>query len=192
MKPSYLHRSLSKTSCPGFSLIEMMVAVAASVVLITAVVLLTIFTSRTFYMTGNYVDMDSKSRNAIDIMSREIRNSSALLAYGTSNPAYLLFTNATAGTATTITYDSTARTLSMAKTGQATRIYLTGCDQWNFSLYNRVPNITSANVSFYSATNLAQVKLVNLSWTCSRKVMGSKLNTETVLTAQIVLRNKVK
>ena len=153
---------------------------------------MTIFTSKTFCITGNYADLDAKSRNTIDVISKEIRNSSALIAVASANPFSLTFTNATAGTATTIIYDATARTLTMQKTGQATRTYLTECDRWNYSLYNRAPYMTNNNVVFYPTTDLKQVKLVNLSWTCSRKVLGSKLTTETVLTAQIVLRNKVQ
>lgn len=192
MKFFSAHNAAPRTFKTGFTMIEMLVAMAVGLTLIAAVVSLTIFTSRTFRITGNYADMDSKSRNTIDMLSREIRNSSALIAVVTANPVSLTFTNASSGTTTKITYDATARTLAMKKTGQATRICLTECDQWNYSLYNRVPNITNNDVFFYSTTNLNQVKLVNLSWTCSRKVLGSKLNTETVLTAQIVLRNKVQ
>jgi hypothetical protein len=88
-------------------------------------------------------------------------------------------------------YDPSARTVSITKAGQ-TRLYLTGCDKWSYALYSRVPDINSNNITFYSTTDLNQVQLINLTWTCSRNVIGSKLNTEIVLTAQVVLRNKVK
>ena len=32
-------------------------------------------------------------------------------------------------------------------------------------------------------------KLIDVSWKCSRKIMGEKLNTESVQTAKIVIRN---
>jgi hypothetical protein len=192
MKLPLFHPLSRKTSRSGYTLLEMMLAIFVGTLLIGVVVALGIFTSRTFFMVGNYVDMDSKSRNTIDVMSKEIRNSSALIAIGTSNPTFLLFTNATAGTTTKLSYDATAHAVTLTKTGQAARTYLTDCDAWSYSLYNRVPNITSTNITFFATTDLNQVKLVNLSWTCSRKVLGSKLNTEIVLTAQIVLRNKVQ
>jgi len=34
-------------------------------------------------------------------------------------------------------------------------------------------------------------KLINMTWKCSRTIFGSKRNTESIQTAQIVLRNKV-
>ncbi len=49
---------------------------------------------------------------------------------------------------------------------------------------------------FYPATNSSGVydpsicKLINMSWKCSRTILGSKMNTESVQTAQVVLRNK--
>lgn len=175
----------------GFTLVELAITTFAASVLILAVVLLAVFTSRMFMMMGNYTEMNGDSRVAIDKISREIRNSSNLLATSTNNPSYLLFTNATAGSWTKITYYPTKQTVTMAKTGQPERTYLTGCDAWKFSLYNKVPIVTSTNVTFYPTSDLNQVKLINLTWTCSRQVMGSKLNTEIVITAQVALRNKV-
>lgn len=171
----------------GFTLIEVMITTFAAAMLLGAVVALTVFTSRNFYMIGNYADMDSKSRATIDLMAKDIRNSTGLMA---TNANYLLFTNSSAGTYTKMTYNPNARTVSITKTGQPQTVYLTGCDRWTYSLYNRAPNITSTNIAFYATSDLNQVKLVNLSWTCSRNVIGSKLNTEIVLTAQVVLRNK--
>lgn len=172
----------------GFTILELALTTFVAAILFAAVVALTVFTAKNFFMVGNYVDMDSKSRNTIDLMSKEIRNASGLID---DTPTYLLFTNVSNHTSTKMSYDPSARTVSITKSGQ-TRVYLTGCDSWSYSLYNRVPDITSNNIAFYPTTDLNQVQLINLTWTCSRNVVGSKLNTEIVLTAQVVLRNKVK
>ena len=172
----------------GFTLVELAITTFAAAILFGAVVALGVYTSKNFYMVGNYVNMDTASRNTIDLMSKEIRNASGLVATG---PSYLLFTNVSNHTSTKMAYDAAARTVSITKAGQ-TRVYLTGCDKWSYSLYSRVPNITATNITFYSTSDLNQVQLVNLTWTCSRSVIGSKLNTEIVLTAQVVLRNKVQ
>ena len=50
---------------------------------------------------------------ALDTISKEIRNATALVTYTTNS---LVLTNASAGTRTTLTYDSTAKTLVMTKT----------------------------------------------------------------------------
>jgi hypothetical protein len=49
---------------------------------------------------------------------------------------------------------------------------------------------------FYPATNnagaldLTICKVINMNWKCSRAILQQKINTESVQTAQIVLRNK--
>ena len=104
-------------------------------------------------------------------------------------------TNATAGTTITYTWSATPRTLVCQKTGQPDEVYLTECDRWDFDLYQRAPQ-KSGSYEFYPSTNAAGVydpsicKLINMSWKCSRMILGSKANTESVRTAQLVLRNK--
>ncbi|MGH7953947.1 MAG: prepilin-type N-terminal cleavage/methylation domain-containing protein [Limisphaerales bacterium] len=183
----------------GFTFIEMMAALAISALLLAAVAMLTVFVGRSYAAVGNYVDLSKNSNNTVDILGREIRNSSALLAFSTNNPSYLELTNATTGTTITITYDANSKTLVLTKTGQAAQTDLTQCDEWNFALYSRAPdtNSFSTNILFFSAINSSgqldpkDCKIINMTWKCSRTILGFKLNTEDVQTAQIVLRNKV-
>ena len=45
-------------------------------------------------------------------------------------------------------------------------------------------------MGFYSASNNPAIcKLVSVSWRCSRTILGQKVNTESVQTAKIVIRN---
>lgn len=182
----------------GFTLVETLMAMGAAGLLIGVIATLSVFTSQSFSMMSNYVDLDAQSRNAVDVLSREIRDASALVSFSTSSPKYLQLTNATAGQTIQIMYNSSTRTLWLDKTGEPWQPLLTQCDRWDFSLYDRHPDITSTNIAFYPATNSTGqldpkfCKLINLSWKCSRTVLGSKLNTESVQTAQIVLRNKVR
>jgi Tfp pilus assembly protein PilW len=180
----------------GFTLMETMVVMGLAGIVLAIVVTTYKYAGTSFAAMGNYSDLDRKSRNALDLMGREIRNSSALIAVGTS-PKSLTFTNATSAKAIVISYDATAKTLTFAKTGQATQTLLTSCDQWDYALYSKVPYLSSSNILFYGATNgagatdLNACKLINMTWKCSRSIFGSKRNTESIQTAQIVLRNKV-
>lgn len=182
----------------GFTLVEMLVGMGTASMLIASVVALGMYSTRTFNMVGNYVDLDAQSRHAADILGREIRDSSALLAFSTNNPAYLKLTNDTAGVVVTIKYDKNTGTLVMTKTGQTSQTLLTDCNSWTFSLFDRHPAITPTNITFYAATNGAGkldpsfCKVIDLSWECSRTIFGAKFNTESVQTAQIVLRNKIE
>lgn len=181
----------------GFTLVEMMIAIAISVVVVGAVASLSIISVQNFAATSNYVQMNDQSRNALDRISREVRNATSLMAFRTSDPQYLVLTNANQGVGATITYDAGAGTLTLAKTGEGTQTLLTGCDAFSFQLFNRHPYITTTNISFYASTNISGqltnqfCKVINMSWKCSRTILGSKLNTEIVQTAQVVLRNQV-
>ena len=144
---------------------------------------------------ANYQNLDKYSCNALDLLSREVRGASSVTATNTSS---ISFTNATKGTTIVITYDPTGKTLILsgsqvlAETGNSTVTNLTGCDNWGYLLFTGVPNITT-DIAFYSLTstnNLSDAKIVQMSWKCSRTILGAKLTTESVQTAQIVLRNK--
>jgi prepilin-type N-terminal cleavage/methylation domain-containing protein len=181
------------TSAPGFTLIEMMVATALSSLLFASVVAIGMYTGKSFYMMGNDVDLDAQSRHAADVLGRLIRNSNALVSYSTGSSPFLKLTNSTIGKTITITYNPNNSTLMLAETGLTTETLLTDCDSWTFSLFNRAP-ITSSfttNIAFYSATNAATCKIIDMSWTCSRKLLGRPFNTESVQTAEIVLRNQI-
>ena len=182
----------------AFTLPELLVAVGLASVLLAAVLSVNAFGSRSFVAMGNYINLDSKSRNSLDVLSREIRNATGVVAFYTNLPVrWLTLTNASQAKAVTLTYNSNARTLVMTKTGQAAQTFLTECERWDFALYSRAPLLSTNNITFYSATNttgtldVTLCKLINMSWKCSRTILGSKFNTESVQTAQIVMRNKV-
>lgn len=178
----------------GFTMVEMLVSVGLGTILLSGVMILYINGIRSFVAMGNYQNLDAKSCNTLDVLSREIRNSTVLLSYVPSQS--LTLSNASArnglGQINIITYNPTARTLVLKRTGQSDLTNLTECDRWSFAIYNRVPITSSTNISFNAATNATDCKLINMSWKCSRTVLGTKLNTESVQTAQIVLRNKIK
>ena len=183
----------ARTWLRAFTFVELLVAMALSSIVMTAVGALTIYSARTFVALGNYTDLDLHSRNALDVIGRELRQATAVIDTQTNATVnYVQLTNANLGVAYKLSWDTSARTVVFEKTGQAAQLCLTECDRWNFALFNRAPNFSSTNITFNAASTLAEAKLINMSWKCSRTIMGSKLNTESVQTAQIVLRNKVK
>ena len=178
----------------GFTLVEMLVGLGLGSIVMTMVAALSVYTSRAFYSMTNYVDLDVHSRSAVDIIGRELREATAVVSWNNTNSSNrsLSLTNVSSAAAITLTWSKDRGTLVLSKTGQPDQTLLTGCDKWATSLYTRAPNLGSSTLSFNTATNLTDCKLVNMSWKCSRTILGSKINTETVQTAQIVLRNKIK
>jgi len=178
----------------GFTLVEVLVASGLGSIILAGVASLIMYASKSSLAMVNYTDLDGKSRYGLDVISREIRQANGLMGFQTNRS--LTLTNSDQAAAIILTYDPTARTVVMSKTGQTDLTVLTECDNWTFSLYQRTPYITATSLSYYPATNTAGVvdvslcKLINLSWKCSRTIFAQKVNTESVQSAQIVLRNK--
>ena len=191
----------TRTSSPGrgrsgMTLPEVMVAVALSSILLAAAGSLWLFGSRSFAAMGNYVDLDARSRNALDQMSRDIREATRVTGFDNKGSTrWLQITNPAESTVTTYTWSPSTKALVCQKPGRADQVYLSECDRWDFELFQRAPQ-KGGNYVFYPATNTSGVydpsmcKLINMTWKCSRTILGSKMNTESVQTAQIVLRNK--
>lgn len=189
----------SRRAASAWTLAELLITVLVISLVLLVVAALTIFALKSFYAMGNYSNLEAKSRMALDRMTKDLRQ--AYLLLGASNtPAakglVLVQTNS-AGQAVFLAYtwDSTSRTLYCQKTGGAKEAYLTECDRWDFSVYQRAP-LAGQTFVFNPATNGAAgvnpttAKLINMSWKCSRTLLGTPRNTESVQTAQIVLRNK--
>ncbi len=196
-----IHSPSRRPASPAFTLVEVFFVVLIGSMLLYAIYILSLYGARTFAALGNYTDLDSRSRYALDTMTREIRGASQLVDFANkSNGKSLTFTNAVEGTTSTFTWDVNAGTIVFDKTGQPTQTLLSGCVAWDFALYQRSPNLSGTNILYYPATNISGVldpslcKLVDMNWKCSRTnfaMMASRrFNTETVQTAQVVLRNK--
>jgi hypothetical protein len=166
----------------GMTLVETLVASMAGLLLMTVVASVWMFSARSFVALGNYRDLDNDSRNTLDLMSREIRGAAALTSYAT-NAITLVNRD---GTSFSYVYNPGTETLSRVQGGNS-RVLLEQCDYVRFHVSQR--NITNGFV-FYTTTSQPQLtKLVDVSWKCSRTILGAKVNTESVQTAKIVLRN---
>jgi hypothetical protein len=65
---------------------------------------------------------------------------------------------------------------------------LSGCDSLSFTIAQRNP--VNGSYDVYPAATATTAKVVNVSWNCSRTVLGFKANTENVQTARIVIRRQ--
>jgi hypothetical protein len=162
----------------AMTLMEMLIAVAIGLMIMAGVGSLLLFTVRSYVALGNYNDLDQASRQALDTMSREIRQVRNVNWCSTN----LLYMNDW-----TLIYwwNPADRNLYRYLNGRPT-ILLEQCDYLRFGMSQRNP---SNNFSFYPTTGTATAKLLDVSWTCSREIIGQKVNTESVQTAKIVIRN---
>jgi Tfp pilus assembly protein PilW len=171
----------SRSAISAFTLPEMTMSVGLAAVVGATLLAVTMHTARVFAAIGNYSDLDQASRHAVDLMSRDIRQASALTSFSTNQ---LVFSDLTNGIFS-YTWDSGAGTLTRVYNGAST-VLLTGCDSLAFHISQHSP---SNNFTFWPANSAASAKLIDVSWTCSRQILGQRLNTESVQTAKIAIRN---
>ena len=156
---------------------------------------------RSYAALANYVDLDNKSRTALDLMSKEIRQVDCVTNSATATlPSGTVVTNRivlsgkeTDGTSYTVTYDynPTSQTLLRTKAGgfyPGSKTLLTGCTYLNFGMYQRVP--IDGTLNQFNAADYATCKVVQLDWICSRKIFNKSDNTESIQSAKVVIRKK--
>jgi Tfp pilus assembly protein PilW len=174
------------------TLVEFQIASAIAVILFAAVMSLSFYTARSFAAFTNYIDLDANSRNALDVMSSEIRQADLLTA-ATSTSLTFQTTDAGTGAKHTVkyAYDSATKLVSRIFDGGQPEVLLTECSFLQFSTFQRnaTPSLDNAFVPVTtSQPNLC--KVVQLTWICSRKILGKSTNTESVQSAKVVIRKK--
>lgn len=164
---------------------ELMVATAISSVVAVGVAAMMFYSGRSFAAIANYVDLDHRSRMALDIMSREIRQANRLTSYTSTSLTFEDYD----GAPLSYTYDPDAKTLTRNKNGTPdSKPLLEECDFLQFSIYQRNP--VAGTYDQYPTATASTCKLVQLNWVCSRKIFGVPKNTESVQSAKVVIRKQ--
>lgn len=169
----------------GFTLVEILITVSIILVGLAMVFSTAIFAGRAFAGMGNYIQFNRQSREAMNKMSRDIRQSAALTsATGTS----LGFTNVD-GSVLQYEYDPESQTLSY--TNGSTReggTLLKKCVSCTFSLLPGTP-IPGSCMLVTNTTSIDLCRIIEVNWAC-RMTNVLSINTETMETSRIVLRNQ--
>jgi hypothetical protein len=172
----------------AFTLVEFIVAAALASMILVAVLSLAFFSARSFAALTNYVDLDNVSRNTLDHMLREIRQAEAL-TYHSENMLSFQHVDPISKSAFTVSYvySPSARTLTRVQ-GTMRLILLRECDFLRFAIFQRNP--MPGTWDQYPTATVDTCKLVQLSWVCSRTILGARVNTESVQSAKVVIRKK--
>ncbi|MEW6305946.1 MAG: prepilin-type N-terminal cleavage/methylation domain-containing protein [Verrucomicrobiota bacterium] len=175
--------STKRRRTAAMTLVEVMVASGIAGIVFAAVASLSFYTARSFAALSNYVDLDQQSRNALDQMSMKIRQADGLLSYETNS-----ITLSYQGGSLIYTYNSGTRQVTETVGGR-TEVLLEECDYLNFQIFQR--NTAAGTFDQFPVTSdTATAKLVQVSWTCSRTILGQKVNTESIMAAKIVIRKQ--
>lgn len=165
----------------GTTLVEFVIASGLGVVMLGSIASLWGYSCNNFGLMFNYVDLDNKSKLALDRFSQQVRGVNSLKSFATNQVTFVDFD----GLDLTFAYDPAQRTLTQSKSNVST-ILLTECDSLQFSIFQRNP--IGGSYDQYPAGNTNACKLVQVQWTCSRAFWGRKATTESVKSAKIVIR----
>jgi hypothetical protein len=89
----------------------------------------------------------------------------------------------------TYVYESDGKSLVRLFDNRRT-VLLSGCDAARFDIFMR--QATNAVYETFPTATVDNAKVVQISWSCSRNVLGNKQNTESMQTAQVVIRKQGK
>jgi len=187
-RPTSANPPLAKTRRGGWTLPEMMISVGVGTLILASVLTVMIFMVRTLDATGNYSDLDRQSRNALDRMTREIRNSGDLTNYTATTMSFLNQN----GTSLNFTYNTNTQILSFTNTDSTAMdtggTLLKGCTFLQFNFFQRNP-ASGTTMTFTNTSTANQVKVIVINWICRRTNYLTLTDSESIQTAKVVLRN---
>lgn len=172
----------TKRSAAGVTLVEYMVAIAVGSLVLLATASLSLYSGRSFAGLANYADLNAKSLTAIDMLTRDTRQAVGLTSFSTNQ---LVFDTGPGNSPLTFTYSPTDRTLIRIQ-GADKKVLLRDCDFLKFSVYQRSP--LAGTYDQYPTAVPGTGKVVEVTWICSRTILGARVNTENAQTAKIVIR----
>jgi len=174
----------------GLTLVELLVAAGLSTMVFASMASLMFFSGRSFVALANYVDLDNSSRSALDRMTTDIRQANKLTSYSATNLVFETTDPSTGATNNlTLNYNEAAGTLTRTYLDQTnTLLNEIKTNSFQFSIFQR--NVTPGALSNIITGDASICKGVQLSWTCSRSVLGKSATTESVQSAKIVIRKK--
>jgi Tfp pilus assembly protein PilW len=161
------------------TLIELLIALGIAALLMMALVSMTMFSSKSLAGLYNYVDLCSANRLALDKMTREIRQTQRLSAMTTNQLTFVDYD----GKKLVYQYVPAERALKRSKDGVEENL-LTECDTLTFAAFQR----NTQKGTFDQGTTNVDSKIINVNWTCSRSILGNRVNSEPVQSAKIVIR----
>jgi len=165
----------------AFTLVEYVIGIGIGSLVLLTILSLSLYSGKSFAGLANYVDLNASSVNALDQMSKDIRQCVALTGYSSTQVTF------DDGTLSPLiySYDPTARTLTRQSGGQA-KVLLTQCDDLRFAIYQRTP--LPGSYDQYPVAAVTTCKVVAVKWVCSRTILGAKVNSEDIQEAKIVIR----
>jgi Tfp pilus assembly protein PilW len=187
-----MYIKLAPRGSRAWTLVEMLVAVGISAICGMALMGTYIFSVKSMASMYSYAVLDAYNRQAMDLLTREIRQSKQVVAY-TTNSITILTANSdgSSGPKVTYSFNPTAKTMLRSSTDGTSKVLLNNCSLLQFDLFTRCPS-NAVFGSFPVAINnwSNTVKVLQLTWKTSIIQPSAVANSENVQTARIVIRKQ--
>lgn len=177
----------------GFTLVELLVAAGLSGFILSGILTTFVMLGRSGYNAANYSIMEAEARRALETFSEEARLSSNI-TWNSSNSITLTVVNSSGTYLVTYAYDTTSggntskcfyRLPGAASSTSARRILVRNVSDFAFRRYKVVNGVD------YSASNDLETKQIQITLRSVRTGATTVAATNAVLSARVVLRNKV-
>lgn len=200
----FKNTSIEPSRTAAWTLPEMMVALTILATIIAGSVLsFSIYGSQSLAAIYNYTELDMQSQNALDRITKEVRQCTSFIDAMTTtwkgqtitNHIRFWQTNTSGnGVCLVLWYEPDTQRLLLRKrqrpgggTVYSDTYILENCNYLNFSLYQRNTISNSFNQFPYrQSSNTMKLLLVN--WVCQKRLVRSIYNTESVQSMRVVLR----
>lgn len=163
------------------TLVEVLIALGIGALLLMAVASVTMFSSKSLAGLYNYVELSTASRLALDKMTREIRQAQRMTEFATNKLTFLDYD----GKQLVYQYFPAERVLMRSKEGVDESL-LRDCENLTFTAFRR----NTLQGTFDLGKTNADTKVIHVNWTCSRSILGARVNSEPVQSAKIVIRKR--
>lgn len=168
----------------GFTLVEVLVSMALSAVILTAVMTTFVMLGRSGYNAGSYSIMEAQSRRALEMFSEDARMASNI-TWASSTSILLTVDRLSGSSSVTYAYNSTDKTFTRTVTGGSGPLILVR-DVTSFA-YRRYKVVNGVE---YTAANDLETKQIQITLRTVRSANTVVDATNSVLSARVVLRNK--
>ncbi|HAM70766.1 MAG TPA: hypothetical protein DCM86_03895 [Verrucomicrobiales bacterium] len=165
----------------GFTLVEMLVAMAIGGVVFSMVGFLSVFFARNFIFVGNHCELQQTSRVALEQFKTDTRQSVSLQSY-TNNVLVLQNLD---GTTVQYVYSPDLQTWTRTYSGNS-RVLLRNVKDLQVNLYQRNP--VGGGYDIWPVADISTTKLISLTLTLSRTVPGLPDQTEILVGTKAVIR----
>ena len=181
-KTTFISRRRSRRA--AFTLVEVMIAAGLSGLFLAVCLSMALFTSRSIASVTESVDLNARSRHAIDRMGRKLRQASVVKSFSATSVSLVYD-----GRALSYTYNPNTKTLEENDAGNLTTL-LEYCDELAFSFYKRNPSSNSLFNQFPVLTATNEAKVIQVNWRCSRSLVGEFSGSSEMVSARFVIRAK--